>query len=204
MTTPKGFDRARLTANLIKLADRANAKINKPDLPEKTRSFAGKLSDIDLRNFVRMTGIACHSADHRRGTTGMESSNLTFIFEAIDKDEAWRLLPLISHHDIVTKSAALCDLSDAIAIMEARGHDPKTDIVKLRAHLLGVTKYEPLVDDNFWLYTMNKPLVQLVDDHPEDVDLIFALRNDRQMMEITEDVLADFKSVTSAVSTGWL
>jgi hypothetical protein len=202
VTTPKGFDRERLTGKLVGFAKRVNDEVCDPELVEKTQRFAESLTDSDLINFVRMSGIARHTSDH---TNGLASGNILFIFDAISRDTATStLLPLIAHHDIIPRSAAISQLSDAIAIMEARGHDPRTDPVRLRAHLFGVLNFEPL-DFSGRLFFKNDPdLVQLVDDRPEDVEAIFTLRNERRMNAITEADLDAFVGISPAIQVGWL
>lgn len=202
MTTPKGFDRERLTAKLVGFVKRVNDKINDTELVEKTQRFADSLDDSDLQHFVRLSGIARHSADHSKG---LSKGNLSFIFESISRGTAKdTILPLIAHHDIIPRTGVLSQLSDAITIMEARGHDPKTDALRLRAHLFGVLNFEGLDFNDHFFFKNDPVLVQLVDDRPEDVEVIFALRNERRIRNITEADLDAFTGISPAIQVGWL
>lgn len=202
MTTPKGFDRERLTWKLMGFAKRVIVEIDDRDLTDKTRRFAESLNDSDLQQFVRLSGIACHIADHSKG---LANGNLLFIFESISRGTAKdAILPLIAHHDIIPRTAALAQLSDAITIMESHGHNPKTDPVRLRAHLFGILNFEALDYTDRFFFKDAHDLVQLVDDRPEDVEAIFALRNERRISNITEADLDSFTGISTAVQSGWL
>lgn len=178
---------------LRKIKRYVSGQKEKPELSAAVEKYAADLTDEQLRGMVRVTGTAASISDVIYMVRDWIKDDRNDVLKTLIDNPSMRLT--VEEYDYATSM---------FVIMRRFGHPPVNTSLHWKAHLNALLNYDGFDMTDFWTYTMNKPLMELVDAHPEDVDSIMRLRNQFKHRVVTEEILAEYKVTHSALNNGLL
>lgn len=164
-----------------------------PELSAAVEKYAADLDESQLLGLVRVTGTAARTSDV-----------IHMVRDWIKDDRDGVLKTLINNPSMELTTQEYDYATSMFVIMRHFGHPPVNTSLHWKAHLNALLNYDAFDMTDFWTYSMNKPLMELVDAHPEDVDAIVRLRNQFKHRVVTEEILAEYKTTHSSLNDGLL
>ena len=159
---------------------------------ELVTAYSAGLDDEQLKNFVRLTGIAAKYVN-----------NLSCVRAALVHGSP-ELIHMITNVSDFTEDSDFMDLYSVLSLMLELGHDAESDRVRWTAHRIAYSSYEPHDQGDHWTYSRNRDLVALVDTNPEAVETILRLRRTHGYRNITQETLDDYRATHAAIIDGFL
>lgn len=164
--------------------------------------FTSMLSDGDLRALVKMLGRMAHRYDQKRAEA---IDSLSLLIGRLSMED--------SHEVVMVIIRAYADetpdyyLSSLWMILKRslECENRELDVIRAQAHLEMMRRYEP-IDINDYLHYGRSQLHDFVNKHPEDVELILRLRDERKIRDadMTDELLLEFKASHMSLSSGLL
>jgi hypothetical protein len=164
-----------------------------PELSAAVEKYAAGLDDEQLLGMVRVTGTAASTNDA-----------IHMVRDWIKDDRDGVLKTLIDNPTMQLTAQEYDHATSMFVIMRNFGHPPVNTSLHWKAHLKALMNYDGFDMTDFWTYSRNKTLMELVDAHPEDVDAIMRLRNQFKLRVVTEEILTEYKATHSALNDGLL
>ena len=159
---------------------------------ELVTDYAAGLDDEQLKNFVRLAGVAAKYVN-----------NISCVRAALVHGSP-ELIHMITNVSDFTEDSDFMDLYSVLSLMLELGHDAESDRIRWTAHRLAYSSYEPHDQDDHWTYPRNRAFVALVDANPEAVESILRLRRTHGYRSITQEELNDYRATHAAVIDGFL
>lgn len=167
-----------------------------PHLDEAVYKYVADLDDQQLSNLVRVTG-----------TQAQKKERVGEIRAWLKSDPHGVLTFMIQNPSFVMTNDEFENIEKLLEVLHGLGHEPIKGSVYWEAHYKALLAYDSLDNEDPWsqpwTYNRHEQLRALVDNHPEDVDAIFVLRNKLQL-KVTEELLAEYKQNHAALAGGFL